>query len=513
MVFLKSLVLRKSDTSVISYSSKPHVYSHVVPKSVKDNHHRNDVINVDNQTGATRTTTKTEFYARNLSIIINQSDSGDITKESVTNFATTKVNSTIFEAVKRGKVANKNRTSDEKRERLKSIHLSMPSAHAQDTDSSRGIGEEHKDENTKILSKLDDVEQNMKENQLRVYGVPENTANVNEHLKGIFDTKLELKNIHIEYSYRIGKSSNETIKPRPVLVKFGNTFDRNQVFFNKKKFKNSSISVTEELTKKRYELLIFTKGKLGKEKVWTVGGKSIQETFNCNNFHLNRRYGGNTEQFCLEVAVVDTLKSSSLIDLEDSDEDEFETNGSVLNDEFQLHSKLQLKKPRTQGKQKDNSSEKTVIVDEHPAASPPPNLREVPPSWIVAALAAAALAGVVLGLASCLLLRPLCPTERQDVPGTPHNDPVSSNFDSSAVTPKKILITPENWLINLNTTTIPPSSKELLALEPSFALPYNTKDFPMFQLIKDTEYCIQNLPEDTDKDCIRPILLVIITTA
>jgi len=128
-------------------------------------------------------------------------------------------------------------------------------------------------ENNTILSKLDEIEQGMKQEQLRVYGIPENIDNISNHLKGVFDAKLGLKNINVEHCFRIGKRDDTTTTPRPLLVTFGNIFDRNQVFYTKKNFKGSRISVTEELTKKRYELLIFAKEKLGKEKVWSTRGR------------------------------------------------------------------------------------------------------------------------------------------------------------------------------------------------------------------------------------------------
>lgn len=66
----------------------------------------------------------------------------------------------------------------------------------------------------------------------------------------------------------------------------------------------------------------------------------------------------------------------------------------------------------------------------HPS---PPILRRVPPAWAVAALAAAAAAGAVLGLASCLLLRPEC-RERRDVAAPPTAPtPVSSATPTTPV--------------------------------------------------------------------------------
>ena len=62
-------------------------------------------------------------------------------------------------------------------------------------------------------------------------------------------------------------------KPRAVIVKFGSAFQRNQAFFNKKKLKHSKIAISEDLIKSRFDLLTFGKDKLGKENVWSMGGK------------------------------------------------------------------------------------------------------------------------------------------------------------------------------------------------------------------------------------------------
>ncbi|KAL1517496.1 hypothetical protein ABEB36_001255 [Hypothenemus hampei] len=81
-----------------------------------------------------------------------------------------------------------------------------------------------------------------------------------------------------------------------------------------------------------------------------------------------------------------------------------------------------------------------VLVDEYspPSASPP--LRRLPPTWAVAALAAAAAAGALLGLASCLLLRPSCRERRDDAPSVasaPSNPPtVSAVVADTADTPE-----------------------------------------------------------------------------
>ncbi|KAJ8929395.1 hypothetical protein NQ314_017924 [Rhamnusium bicolor] len=128
-------------------------------------------------------------------------------------------------------------------------------------------------ENEKLHLKVDNLEQFSKRNQLRVFGVPEsNNGNLKEILQGIFENKMEVNGSQLEYCYRLGPYNKEAKYPRPILATFIDAQQRNLIFNNKKKLKGSKIAITEELTKTRYDLLISTKDKIGKENVWTSGG-------------------------------------------------------------------------------------------------------------------------------------------------------------------------------------------------------------------------------------------------
>ena len=57
------------------------------------------------------------------------------------------------------------------------------------------------------------------------------------------------------------KSGNK--RPRPIIVKFARYSTRRKVLVNKKKLKNTGISITESLTKRRMEFIEKSKSEFG----------------------------------------------------------------------------------------------------------------------------------------------------------------------------------------------------------------------------------------------------------
>lgn len=133
----------------------------------------------------------------------------------------------------------------------------------------------HQAENEEMKLKIDKIEQQSKLNQLRIYGISETkSCDLNETIKQTFENIVEMNDIKIECSYRIGtfdKNRNNK-QPRPIIVQFSQREDRNKVFNNKKKLKGTSVVIVEELTKLRYELFQIAKEKAGKNNVWTREG-------------------------------------------------------------------------------------------------------------------------------------------------------------------------------------------------------------------------------------------------
>ena len=122
--------------------------------------------------------------------------------------------------------------------------------------------------------KLDDLEQQSKLNQLRIYGLSENNGlQLVAQVSQMCDLKLNLKDIMPVHCYRMGSYKNN--KERAVIAVFDSLQQRNAVFQNKKKLRGTKIAIVEELTKPRHELLSLAKEKLGKNMVWTMGGRIL----------------------------------------------------------------------------------------------------------------------------------------------------------------------------------------------------------------------------------------------
>ena len=60
---------------------------------------------------------------------------------------------------------------------------------------------------------------------------------------------------------------------RPIIVRFSNFRTRQEVFFSKKKLKGDSVSITENLTAKKIDLLKKANAKFGKGKCWSSEGR------------------------------------------------------------------------------------------------------------------------------------------------------------------------------------------------------------------------------------------------
>lgn len=120
----------------------------------------------------------------------------------------------------------------------------------------------------------DEVEQYSRRNNLRFFGIPEvETEDTDRIIKTIALEKLglNLPEWAICRSHRVGQKNKE--KPRPIIVKFVSYNIRKQVFTEKKKLKNSKITIKEDLTKQRLKLYNDTFQVVGMKNVWSYDGK------------------------------------------------------------------------------------------------------------------------------------------------------------------------------------------------------------------------------------------------
>lgn len=133
------------------------------------------------------------------------------------------------------------------------------------------------DENSRkinlIEKRIDTNEQFSRLNNLRIYGVKEETEeDVESLVLSLFKNKLdiELSTGDIDKCYRIGESKNNS---RPILVRFVTFKIRSEVYINKKKLKKTGFVIREDLTKYRLDLVKKAADKFDPKNVWTMNGK------------------------------------------------------------------------------------------------------------------------------------------------------------------------------------------------------------------------------------------------
>ena len=129
-----------------------------------------------------------------------------------------------------------------------------------------------------LASQLDANEQHNRNECLLLHGVPEEeketpakssslfVSHINRHLNAGMTVD------HIRRAHRLGKKRNNG-KPRPIIARIWNSDFRSQLYYKKKEFKNSSFSLTENLTRKRMALKIEAEGKYGSTNVWSKEGR------------------------------------------------------------------------------------------------------------------------------------------------------------------------------------------------------------------------------------------------
>ena len=97
----------------------------------------------------------------------------------------------------------------------------------------------------------------------------ENTDNI---VISIAEKKLGLKLIpdNIDRSHRVGRKNE---KCRPIIVKFISYRYRKMVITARRKLKGTGLSIQEDLTRKRIDLLHKTKDHERVSKAWSVDGR------------------------------------------------------------------------------------------------------------------------------------------------------------------------------------------------------------------------------------------------
>lgn len=125
-----------------------------------------------------------------------------------------------------------------------------------------------------VNNKLDALEQYSRRNNVRIFGIRESAnESTDDIVLNLFKSKLNLSlNVSdIERSHRLGKRNSE--KTRAIIVKFASYRQKALVYGAKKNLKNSGITITEDITKPRLEILQEARKVLGTRNTWTSDGK------------------------------------------------------------------------------------------------------------------------------------------------------------------------------------------------------------------------------------------------
>lgn len=135
---------------------------------------------------------------------------------------------------------------------------------------------EEKDRHIRQLQmKVDDLEQYQRRQCLRIFGVSESESENTDTIAIDVASKIgvQLTESDIDRSHRVGRRNSD--RPRPIIVKFVSYRKRAEVFRNKKLLKGSLVTVREDLTKARHNLLKECITKYSLKNVWTQDGDII----------------------------------------------------------------------------------------------------------------------------------------------------------------------------------------------------------------------------------------------
>lgn len=124
-----------------------------------------------------------------------------------------------------------------------------------------------------LENKNDDLEQYSRRNNARFFGIKEEmNENVEETVLLTVEKHMDIKipPDSISRCHRIGKAKEG--KARPIIINFTNYKVKEQIFRSRKMLKGKNITIHDDLTKKRLNLLNAVRDKYGIRNTWTRDG-------------------------------------------------------------------------------------------------------------------------------------------------------------------------------------------------------------------------------------------------
>lgn len=136
---------------------------------------------------------------------------------------------------------------------------------------------------TMLRDKADDLEQQNRLENLRIFGIEEKKGeNTNKLVLQLANKlKVKLPESSIGRSHRVGPVKEG--KTRPIIVKFVSFADRKKLFMEKKHLKGTGITIKEDLTSIRQTVLKNASEAFSKEQVWSDMGAIVIKTD--KNYH------------------------------------------------------------------------------------------------------------------------------------------------------------------------------------------------------------------------------------
>lgn len=135
-----------------------------------------------------------------------------------------------------------------------------------------------RDEKIEALeAKVDELEQYQRRQCLRIFGVEEQEAEDTDKLVMEVGKRIgvDVNIMDIDRSHRIGRRDVGNDRPRPIIVKFVSYRKRSEVFKNKRLLKKTGVTIREDLTRIRHNILKEAITKFGVNNVWTQDGVII----------------------------------------------------------------------------------------------------------------------------------------------------------------------------------------------------------------------------------------------
>lgn len=125
-----------------------------------------------------------------------------------------------------------------------------------------------------LADMYDQMEMRNRRKILLVHGVSEEEKDPVKAVSDMVTKHLKLSNFNITSSvkqcHRLGKLN--TTRPRPILVKFCDLESRSMVWSAKTHLKQTGLTVSEFLTKRRHEIFMMARRRFGISKCWTQDG-------------------------------------------------------------------------------------------------------------------------------------------------------------------------------------------------------------------------------------------------